>query len=150
MDSGAVSYPLSEKDRKGSGSPALAPLKTYTKRFEEVFPFYLSIGMTADEFWNQDSTLVKFYRRADELRKKRKNEELWLQGLYVYQAIMRAAPILHAFAKPGTKAYPYLDKPIPLTEEEAKRREEAERIARFENMRAIMFAKAQQAKNKKA
>ena len=74
---------------------------------------------------------------------------IWLQGLYVYQAIINAAPVLHAFAKPGTKPIPYLDKPIPLTEQEAKQREEAERIARYEKMRAIMFSKAQQALKKK-
>ncbi len=149
MDNGLVSDSLPVKDIKGGGSSAPTPLKTYTEQFEEICPFYLSIGMTADEFWNQDCMLVKFYRKANELQKKRKNEELWLQGLYVYQAIISTAPMLHAFAKPGTKANPYLDKPIPLTETEAKQREEAERIARFEKMRAIMFSKAQQAAKKK-
>lgn len=149
MDNGLVSCSLPVKDIKGGGSAAPAPLKTYTEQFNEIFPFYLSIGMTAEQFWDKDCMLVKAYRKANELQKKRKNEELWLQGLYVYQAIINAAPVLHAFAKPGTKPIPYLDKPIPLTEQEAKQREEAERIARYEKMRAIMFSKAQQALKKK-
>lgn len=149
MDNGLVSDPLPVKDSKGGGSAAPAPLKTYTQQFEEACPFYLSMGMTADEFWNQDCMLVKFYRKANEIRIKRKNEELWLQGMYIYQALISAAPMLHAFAKPGTKPAPYLDKPMPLTEKEAKEREEAERIARFEKMRAIMMSKAQQAVSKK-
>lgn len=149
MDNGLVSDPLPVKDIKGGGSAAPAPLKTYTEQFNESCPFYLSIGMTADEFWNQDCMLVKFYRKANDIRLKRKNEELWLQGMYIYQALISAAPIFHAFAKPGTKPAPYLDKPMPLTEKEAKEREEAERIARFEKMRAIMMSKAQQAAKKK-
>lgn len=144
MDNELVSCSLPEKNIKGGGSAAPTPLKTYTKQFEEVFPFYLSIGMSEEQFWDKDCTLVKFYRKANELRQMRKNEELWLQGLYVYHAISCSAPLLHAFAKPGTTAMPYLDKPIPLTEKEAKEREEAKRIARFEKMRAIMLSKAQQ------
>ena len=33
--------------------------------FRQVFPYYLSIGMTADEFWNGDNGLPKAFREAD-------------------------------------------------------------------------------------
>lgn len=95
-----------------------APLYTYSAKFDEVFPYYLSIGMTYDQFWNGDCTLVIPYRKADKLQKERKNQELWLQGLYIYEAILDVSPVLHAFAKKGTKPKPYSSAPYPITNEE--------------------------------
>ena len=48
----------------------------------------MSIGMSYDEFWNQDVSLVKAYRKADELRRRRQNVVLWLQGVYVREALL--------------------------------------------------------------
>lgn len=96
-------------------------LFTYTDQFYEVFPYYLSIGMTYDQFWNDDPTLVRYYRKADEIKTERANTELWLQGLYVYEAICDVAPILHAMAKKGTKPHPYPEKPYAITESQRKR-----------------------------
>lgn len=86
----------------------------YTDIFNSKFPYYLSIGMTEEQYWDRDCCLVKFYRQAEDLRKERVNEEAWLQGMYVYDAIARIAPILHAFAKKGTKAQPYVEEAYPI------------------------------------
>ena len=80
--------------------------------------------MTYELFWESDCTLVKYYRKADEIRKNRRNEELWLQGAYVYEAICDVAPVLHAFAKKGTKPQPYSSKPYALTEAQRQKVEE--------------------------
>lgn len=101
-----------------------SPLFTYTNKFYEVFPYYLSIGMTYDQYWNGDSTLPIYYRKAEELRNEKRNQELWLQGMYVYEAICDVAPILQAFAKKGTKPRPYTTNPYPITSKELKRIEE--------------------------
>ena len=58
--------------------------ETYTKIFEEAFPYYLSIGMTYDLYWYGEPNLVKAYRQAEEMRVDRMNYEKWLQGLYIY------------------------------------------------------------------
>ena len=98
--------------------------------------------MTYEQYWNGDCTLTKYYRKADEIRKERRNEELWLQGMYVYEAICDVSPILHAFAKKGTKPQPYSDRPYAITEAQVKRIEEekarklAEKGKRF--MEALM------------
>ena len=34
---------------------------------------------------------------------------MWLQGMYIYDAISRLSPILRAFAKKGPKAQPYVE-----------------------------------------
>ncbi len=103
---------------------ARSPLFTYTNKFYEVFPYYLSIGMTYEQFWEGDPTLVIYYRKAEELRNKQRNQELWLQGLYIYDALCDVAPILHAFAKKGTKPNPYPSEPYPLTAKEHKQVED--------------------------
>ena len=135
MDSELVSSSLSATE--GSGQSGSLPSFTYTEKFYEFFPYYLSIGMTPEQYWEGDCTLVKYYRKAEELRNEKRNQELWLQGMYVYEAICDVAPILHAFAKKGTKPTPYSDKPYPLTreqvqnEEEEKQRKVAEKGKRF-------------------
>lgn len=104
----------------GGGVTATAPLKTYTEKFNELFPYYLSIGMTEEQYWDKDNQLVISYRKADELRMARKNQEMWLQGAYIYDALCRVSPILHAFAKKGTKPTPYLSEAYALTEKQAE------------------------------
>lgn len=90
----------------------------YKDLFEACFPVYLSYGMTYDQYWRGDCTLVKDYRRAESLRVRRANQMAWLQGLYFYEAQCAASPLLHAFAKEGTEPYPYRDEPIPVTRDE--------------------------------
>ena len=101
------------------GSGHSAPFfNSYTSTFNDQFPYYLSIGMSPEQYWDGDPALAKYYRKADELRKKRRNQELWLQGMYIYEALCDVSPVLHAFAKSGTKPHPYVDHPYALTVQE--------------------------------
>ena len=126
MDSELVSSSLSATE--GSGRDRSRPSFTYTEKFYELFPYYLSIGMTAEQYWEGDCTLVKYYRQAEEIRNDRRNQELWLQGMYIYEAICDASPILHAFAKKGAKPHPYSSKPYAISAKQIKQeREEKER-----------------------
>ena len=126
MDGKLVSGSLSVNE--GSEIESRSPFLTYTEQFYEVFPYYLSIGMTSEQFWDGDPHLAKYYRQADEMRVERKNQELWLQGLYIYEALCDVAPILQAMAKKGTKARPYPEQPYSITEKQRKRElEEKER-----------------------
>jgi hypothetical protein len=87
--------------------------------------------MTSDQYWDGDASLPKYYRKAYELQRKRRNEDLWLQGMYIYEALCDVSPLLQAFAKKGTKAHPYVDRPYSITnndrKEEQKLREQRER-----------------------
>ena len=126
MDSELVSGSLSATE--GSGQNSSLPNFTYTEKFYELFPYYLSIGMTPEQYWECDCDLAKYYRKAEEMRNERRNQELWLQGMYIYEAICDASPILHAFAKKGAKPHPYPSKPYAINEKQIKQeREEKER-----------------------
>ena len=129
---------------EGSESNTRSPFLTYTEQFYEVFPYYLSIGMTPEQFWDGDPYLAKYYRQADEMRVERKNQELWLQGLYVYEALCDVAPILQSMAKKGTKAQPYPEQPYPITEKQRNRNiEEKERAVALKGKRMMeQFMKA--------
>ena len=135
MVSGSLSATMEGSERNGS-----LPFVTYTERFHEQFPYYLSIGMTPEQYWDGDPTLARAYRKADELRMERKNQELWLQGMYIYEAICDASPILHDFAKKGTKPHPYVDKPYPITEKQHKRNEVDKEKAKFDKGKKLMEA----------
>lgn len=108
----------------------------------------MSIGMTFDEFWHGDVTMVRAYRKADEMKKRRQNESLWLQGMYIYEALCDVAPIFHAFAKKGTKPNPYSKEPYAITEDEIREREEREERLRQERIRASFAAFADRMRKK--
>ena len=111
-----------------------------SEQFYEHLPFYLAIGMSYDQYWNEDCTLVKHYRKAHRIKQKQRNQELWLQGMYFYDALCDVAPILHAFAKKGTKPTPYPTEPYPLTSEEVAERKERQQKLHIEKMKVKMAA----------
>ena len=100
--------------------------------------------MTYEQLWYQDPHLVRAYAKAEEMRIKRRNEELYLQGRYVYEAIGAFAEILPAFPKKGAKIHPYLDEPYPLSEAEARAREEQKNKEKMEAIKQRMFAMSMQ------
>ena len=81
--------------------------------------------------------LAKYYRKADEITQARRNQELWLQGMYIYEALCDVSPVLNAFAKKGTKPNPYTDHPYALSskdraaEKKLKEQREREKARRY-------------------
>lgn len=123
---------------EGDGSNSAIPLKSYADIFEEQFPNYLSIGMTEEQYWDRDCTLVIAYRKAEELRANRINQELWLQGAYIYDALCRVSPILHAFSKKGSKPEPYCSEPYSITRKQSKLEQRKKEKAVFDKGKRIM------------
>lgn len=101
--------------------------------------------MTYDQYWNDDCRLTEYYRKAYELKNKRRNQELWLQGAYIYEALLDVAPVLQAFRKKNAKPVPYPEEPFPLTDKEVREKKEREARKRYEKIKARMeaFTKAQ-------
>ena len=97
-----------------------------TKIFEHECPYYMSYGMSFDEFWHGDAYLVKFYRDAYKLKIRYDDVFMWKQGMYIYEALCDVSPILHAFSKQGTKPLQYRDKPMLEELDENKTEKEKE------------------------
>ena len=119
----------------------------YTDIFYKQFSYYLSIGMTEEQYWDKDCLLVKYYREAEELRNEKLNQQAWLQGMYIYDAINRVAPILHAFAKKGTKAKPYVEQAYPISKRSAQEAKENEEKVKAQ--KGIRFMEAYMVQNNK-
>lgn len=122
----------------GSGEVSDTSL-SYTEVFQSAFPFYLSIGMTYEQFWEGQPSLTVDYRKANELKQKRQNLEAWLQGFYVYNAIGAFAEILPAFPKKGAKIQPYMEEPLPITEAESRERAERKQREKMERIKQRMM-----------
>lgn len=95
---------------------------TYTQVFEEQCSYYMSIGMTYDEYWYGEAERAKYYRDAHILKNKSRNQELWLQGAYFIYSIQVALD--------SKKKAKYPEEPFnifPKTEAEKKADIEKER-----------------------
>lgn len=115
--------------------------RSYTEVFEEVCPYYMSIGMSYEDFWYKDVRLVEHYRKAQEYRERHRNQELWLQGMYIYEALCDASPLFRLSMKKGVvKPEPYAKEPYPITAMEIREREEREAKQKEERLKAEFAA----------
>ena len=137
MDGKLTAIPSSTVGTSGGESSDTDTPDSCREIFDKAFPYYLALGMTYNEFYKQDHTIVIAYRQARKLKREMKNEELWLQGAYVYHAVSRIAPLLIPFNE-HPKAEPYLDKPFPLSDEETEADAKSNAVA--DKGKAYMYA----------
>jgi hypothetical protein len=100
----------------------------------------MAIGMTYDEFWNQDVSMVGAYRKADELKRRRHNEVLWMQGMYVREALL--STVGNMFAAKGSTPIEYPAEPYPVTLEQVNEKKALEHKRMEERMKADMMGLA--------
>ncbi|MEG0898503.1 MAG: hypothetical protein RSF40_02180 [Oscillospiraceae bacterium] len=92
-------------------------IEKFTPTFNEHFPFYLSIGMTSAEYWDGDCLLTQSFRKSFDIKRENENENAWLHGLYVYNALSTA--IGNAFGnKDGKNTSTYPQKPYSFDEQD--------------------------------
>ena len=62
------------------GDPVEEPSEpiTITEFFMRMFPLYMAMGMSYDEYWNMDPWLVVAYRKAHKMRVEQSNWEMWM------------------------------------------------------------------------
>lgn len=98
---------------------------TISKIFREAFPQYLAIGMSAEEFWDGDSWLVKAYREAYRIRveneEKVADRNAWRIGEYIRFALASVPITVNGFAPKGHHMQKYPEKPFAMQAEEQKR-----------------------------
>ena len=131
------------------GDAVTAEPSTLTEFFIRMFPYYMTLGMSYDEYWHGPAWLCAAYREAHEMRMKNEEWARHRQGAYIYHAILCAAPVIKPFvkdAKPGK----YPDEPWPLTQQEADERERQREIAGYEKALAQRRAEIEARKQKEA
>ena len=138
MGSERVDSHFQEDEATGAESKESAPL-SYNELFETLCPEYMAMGMTYDEYWNGDNLLPKYYRKAEEIKQRKKNHEFWLQGMYVYEAILDASPVYREFAK-NARPLPYPTEPYPLSKKEKEEQQERKEKFEMEKIKASMSA----------
>jgi len=109
--------------------------RSYGDIFDELCPHYLCMGMTAEQYWDGESELKKFYRKAYMLRVENEartaDRNNWYMGQYMIH-VLQCVPLLVGGlnVKSGTSLPEYPDKPfleklaIQKREEDRKKREE--------------------------
>lgn len=120
-----------------------SPIVRYGDKFEELCGYYMSLGMSYHDYWDGDNCMTKYYREAEEIKKERRNSELWLQAAYIYEALLDASPVFNPLSKKN-KPFPFRSEPIPITSSGSKKSEERKKKQMLENgkeaMRAMMAA----------
>lgn len=135
LTSGEVGTP--DQEGKFSQTP-------FGDMLDKACEYYMAIGVTYDEFWHGDYTRLKYYDRAYKLKTKMKNHELWLQGMYFYDAVSTA--LHNGFLKKGESVKHYAEKPYQIFEltEEEKEKEKEETIRKFREQLTAMGRRFEQ------
>lgn len=70
-------------------------------------PYYMSYGMSYEEFWYSSIERLAFYWQKHQYEIESRNQELWLQGLYIRIAVASCL---------DSKKFKYPDKPQRIAE----------------------------------
>ena len=115
------------------GECVSSPTLTLETLFDKEAPFYMSIGVSYNDFWNGDPKIAKFALDAFNLKQEREIEQLnfnaWLQGTYIHQATYSAVAYCLNPKEAERAGIKYFDEPMSLfsgsnnepTEEELKK-----------------------------
>lgn len=98
----------------------------------------MAIGMSYDQFWYEDSALVKMYYQAHKYRIEQRNQEMWMQGLYICSAL--ECTVGNLFKKKGSSPIEYMKEPLqifPKTEKQIKAETEKERAKAIESFKKL-------------
>lgn len=126
--------------------PEASTPETYSDIFDEVFPQYLMMGMSPEEYWDGENGLLRAYREAfiqrAERTERERDAQAWLIGRYVRDALQSVYLLVNGFVPKGAEAHPYPERPY-LEQAEQKQKEERHRAA-AEKKRAAEDAKVRQ------
>ena len=119
MDADGVSESSSVKyDTRGGGNKPPPRQLTWVEYANEQCPYYMAMGVTYDQYWNGDYSALKDYKKAYEIKRELDNENFWLQGMYVYEAVETA--IMRCINGKRNAKYP--EEPYYLNTELSKKR----------------------------
>ena len=89
----------------------------------------MSLGCSYNTFWNEPADRIIAYAEAELFRREQANRDMWLQGLYIHNAV--GAALAAAFwngkgKRPdGYMQYPIASTPREIAAEKERKRKEA-------------------------
>ena len=140
---------LIEEDKPQQTSPT-----PYGDIFDELFPHYLLMGMTPEQYWDGESSLKPAYRKAYQMRMENEqrlaDRNNWYMGQYLI-SVLQSVPLLVGGlnVKPTTRLPEYPEKPF-FEKFDAQRKEEDRKKKEEDQMKLAlaMFQSAVLQKNK--
>lgn len=111
---------------RGKDDPQQTVAQSYGDIFDEMFPHYLLMGMTPEQYWDGESGLKKAYRKAwqmrTEMEQRSADRNNWYMGQYMI-SVLQSVPLLVGGlnVKPSTKLPDYPSKPFLETLAEQKK-----------------------------
>lgn len=115
-------------DERVGGTSSSQEVMTLGQFIRHQCPYYLNMGMSWDDYWYGDYRKLPYFRKAYALKREEINQQLWLEGFYILQAIGTAL----------SDEVTYPEEPFALTDEAAKSQEERRRQIEIDNARAYM------------
>lgn len=107
MESDEITAPLLS-DNEESGE------QSFSDVLDKLCVYYMMLGVPEKEFWDGDYTRLKYYVRQRNFAIERRNEEMWIQGMYFYEAL--SVVMAKSFGKKGSaNGIKYPEKPHRLT-----------------------------------
>ena len=79
-----------------------------------MLPYYMYLGMTAEDFWHGDPMNAMMYRKMHLMKQDEENARAWWQGYYNYVAV--ATALQNGFRDKNKKAEPYPKEPFRIRE----------------------------------
>ena len=92
--------------------------------------------MSSAEYWEGDCSLTRYYRKAYKIKQEEINNNAWLQGMYVYDAISTA--LHNALRDKNTKARNYAKQPYDFNNREKTEFEKAREVE-IEQQKALAW-----------
>lgn len=123
----------------GNQSNEVAPHSsyTYTELLDLAFPYYLSIGMSPEQYWDGENEWKKAFRKAHQIKTNNENLMMWLQGRYIYDALCMVSPLFNALSK-RKEPYPYITEPYAIDKEHIEKKQKEKKEKEYEQAIAKM------------
>lgn len=119
----------------------------YGDTFDRLFPHYLVMGMTPEQYWDGESSWKKAYREAYRLRTENEwrlnDRSNWYMGQYIISVLQAVPLFVGGLNTSGVTLPEYPDKPFFEKEEERKSEEQRKKEEENQMMYAMAMMQAQ-------
>ena len=131
-------------DRLTEEQPSQTETRSYGDIFDDLFPEYLLMGMTPEQYWDGESSLKPAFRKAYKLRIEQEqrisDRNNWYMGQYIIAALQAVPLLVGGFNTKGARIPDYPERPFfDKFDEERKEKDQKKREEDQMKMAMAMF-----------